>query len=274
MFSWFFKQPKLLEDPEKTYNIKLIERVEISHDTRRFRFALPSPNHVLGLPVGQHIRLTADIDGASVSRKYTPVSSDEDKGYVELVIKVYFKNVHPKFPDGGKMSQYLESLKIGDGIDVNGPHGRLQYFGNGKFEIKSIKKTDPVEKKTVSKVSMIAGGTGIAPMLQLIRQMVKDKTKMSLIFANQTEQDILLREELDEVARKYPDKFKVWYTLDRPGENWKYSTGFVDKTMIQDHLFKPDNETLILFCGPPMMVKFVNTQLDELEYPKENRFSY
>ena len=44
---------------------------------------------------------------------------------MDLVIKVYFKNVHPKFPDGGKMTQYLENMAIGDSIDVRGPSGKL-----------------------------------------------------------------------------------------------------------------------------------------------------
>ena len=47
------------------------------------------------------------------------------------VLQVYFKNVHPKYPEGGKMSQYLESLKIGDTIDVRGPSGKLHYLGRG-----------------------------------------------------------------------------------------------------------------------------------------------
>ena len=43
-------------------------------------------------------------------------------GFVDLVVKVYFKDVHPKFPDGGKMSQYLNDMKIGDSIDVRFGH--------------------------------------------------------------------------------------------------------------------------------------------------------
>lgn len=90
----------------------------ISHDTRRFRFALPSPEHILGLPIGkkdasahlspasaypcarigdltfgfcsagQHIYLSARVDGNLVVRPYTPVSSDDDHGFVDLVVKV------------------------------------------------------------------------------------------------------------------------------------------------------------------------------------------
>lgn len=66
------------------------------------------------------------------------------------------KNTHPKFPEGGKMSQHLESLKIGDTIDVRGPSGRLQYLGNGTFSIKNMRKEPPSILK-VKKVNMIAG---------------------------------------------------------------------------------------------------------------------
>lgn len=46
-------------------------------------------------------------------------------------VQIYFKNVHPKFPAGGKMSQHLDSLSIGDFIDVRGPNGLLVYNGRG-----------------------------------------------------------------------------------------------------------------------------------------------
>lgn len=49
-----------------------------------------------------------------------------------LAVQVYFKNVHPKFPDGGKMSQYLERMSIGDFMDVRGPNGLLIYEGLGR----------------------------------------------------------------------------------------------------------------------------------------------
>merc|ERR1719474_1017993 len=132
------KKKKLvtLVDPNTKYALKLIEREEISHDTRRFRLALPSDKHVLGLPTGQHIYLTCRVNGQLVVRPYTPTSSDEDHGYVDLVVKVYFKDVHPKFPDGGKMSQFLETLEIGDTIDVRGPSGHIFYNGCGLFSMR------------------------------------------------------------------------------------------------------------------------------------------
>nr|CAD7574459.1 unnamed protein product [Timema californicum] len=266
-----------LQDPTVKYALPLVEKEELSHDTRRFRFGLPSDNHILGLPVGQHIHLSAKIEDNLVIRSYTPVTSDDHKGYMDLVIKVYFKNVHPKFPEGGKMSQYLENMKLGETIDVRGPSGRLIYLGGGKFSIKTLRK-DPAHIVSVKKVAMIAGGTGITPMLQLIRYITKeedDHTEMSLLFANQSEDDILLKQELEEVAESFPDQFKLWYTVDRPTEGWKYSTGFVSAEMIQEHLFPPSRDTLVLMCGPPPMINYACIpNLDKLHYDVKLRFAY
>ena len=180
---------RTLVDPNDKYQLPLIEKEVISHDTRRFRFGLPSNQHILGLPVGQHIHLIATIDNELVIRPYTPISCDDDVGYVDLVVKVYFKDVHPKFPAGGNMSQYLENMNIGDKISFRGPTGRLQYVGKGKFLIKKLRK-DPPKPVKAYRINMIAGGTGITPMLQLVRDVLKnsskgDATELALIFANQ-----------------------------------------------------------------------------------------
>ncbi|XP_021942618.1 NADH-cytochrome b5 reductase 2 isoform X2 [Zootermopsis nevadensis] len=266
-----------LQDPTAKYALPLIQKEIISHDTRRFRFSLPSENHILGLPVGQHIHLSAKVDGQVVIRSYTPVSSDEVKGHMDLIIKVYFRNVHPKFPEGGKMSQYLDNMKLGDTVDVRGPSGRLVYLGKGAFAIKVLRK-DPPTAVSVKKVAMIAGGTGITPMLQLIHHITRDpddNTEMALLFANQSEDDILLKNELEEVATAHPSQFKLWYTVDRPSEGWKYSVGFISDEMIKDHLFPPSQDTLVLMCGPPPMINVACVpNLDKMGYDAKLRFAY
>ncbi|RXM33390.1 NADH-cytochrome b5 reductase 3 [Acipenser ruthenus] len=271
------RAPITLADPNVKYSLKLIDKEIISHDTRRFRFALESPQHVLGLPIGQHIYLSARINGDLVVRPYTPVSSDDDKGYVDLVVKIYYKNVHPKFPEGGKMSQYLESLRIGDAIDFRGPSGLLVYQGKGKFAIRLDKKSDPVIS-TAKQIGMIAGGTGITPMLQIIRAIMKDpedKTVCYLLFANQTEKDILLQPELEEITVKYPSRFHLWYTLDRAPADWEYSQGFINENMIKDQMPPPGDNTLILLCGPLPMIQFACLpNLEKLNYEKNRIFTF
>jgi cytochrome-b5 reductase len=83
---------------------------------------------------------------------------------------------------------------------------------------------------------MIAGGTGITPMLQIIRAIVRgrpdgDVTKVDLIFANVTAQDILLKEDLDALAKEDAD-IRVHYVLDKPPEGWTGGVGYVTADMI------------------------------------------
>ncbi len=85
----------------------LVKIEKISHDVRQFRFGLQSQTRVLGLPIGQHISLKyTDENNKEVQRSYTPVSSDDDVGFVDFVIKVYYKNP-PKFPDGGTVTLFI-----------------------------------------------------------------------------------------------------------------------------------------------------------------------
>lgn len=255
---------------------KLIDKISISHDTRKFTFELQTEDTKLGLPIGQHATLRfADGNGRNHQRSYTPVTGDEVLGKVSFVVKIYKANEHPKFPEGGKMSQHLDSLHIGDMQEMKGPKGHLNYLGKGKFTIKEMRK--PISQRNVKNIGMIAGGTGITPMLQIISAVLRDPndtTLLTLLFANQSEDDILVREELETLARKYPDQFKLHYTLDNPpAENWKYSTGFINKDMISKHLPSSDTDVLIVLCGPPPMIKYACVpNLTELGF-KEHQYT-
>jgi len=266
-------------DSETWQKFKLIEKESLSHDVRRFRFELPTRGHTLGLPIGQHISFKYSYTDEAgevkeVQRSYTPTTSDDELGYVDFCIKVYFKGVNPRFPDGGKMSQHLDKLKIGDCMLMKGPKGHLDYIGRGKFTIKKTPK-EPKKKYSAKKIGMIAGGTGITPMLQVIRDILKDpndKTEIWLIFANQTEDDIFLRKELESIPK---DRFHLWYTLDRPPAQWSFSQGFINKDMCKAHLPPPASDTMIFLCGPPPMLKFAcEPSLKELGFDESQWFAF
>lgn len=247
----------------------LIEKENISHDTRRFRFALQTSLTQLGLPVGNHMYLKASIGGKDCIRSYTPISSDSDVGYFDLCIKVYHKNVHPKYPEGGQMSQYLDSMKMNDSILVRGPVGSISY---NEPSVLTHKKKGEIKVKNIG---LIAGGTGITPCFQILKKIAtndNDETHVSLLFANQSIDDILLRNELEFLAQQRPN-IKIWYTIDREPpteENWKYSMGHVNAEMIKEHLPGPGEDSVILMCGPPPMIKFaLIPALESLGYDKE-----
>jgi len=114
---------------EKEYQkYQLVKKINVSHNTRLFRFALQTPDTILGLPIGKHISFRcSDEKNEEVLRSYTPVTSDDEKGYFEMVIKIY---------PNGKMSQHLDHLKIGDYIEARGPLGSIHYDSIGHFNIK------------------------------------------------------------------------------------------------------------------------------------------
>ena len=266
--------PKALNAESKaSVELTLAKREQISPDTVRLTFDLPSKSHVLGLPTGQHVGISfLDDDGARHERPYTPTSSDYDFGVVELVIKVYAPC--EKFPLGGKVSQFLGKLKVGDTATFAGPKGMKTYEGNGVFSVRLLKSQGGgFDRRRCANVGMIAGGSGITPMLQVSRAMLGDgdDVNISLLFANQTEADILCREEIERDVEKYGEsKFRAAYTLDKPPKDWKQFGGFITKEMIQKTMPPPGKKTQILICGPPPMLKFaVLPALEELGYTKD-----
>ncbi|KIP04258.1 hypothetical protein PHLGIDRAFT_25680 [Phlebiopsis gigantea 11061_1 CR5-6] len=227
----FGAKRKPVLDAAKWQEFPLKEKIVISPNTAIYRFALPHPQDILGLPIGQHISVSAEINGKDITRSYTPTSSDDDLGHFDLLIKAY---------EQGNISRYVSLLKVGDKIRVKGPKGQFTY------------------SPTLSRhLGMIAGGTGITPMLQIIRAALKnpqDRTKLSLIYANVNPEDILLKKELDLLAQNHPDRLTVYYVLNNPPQGWTGGVGFVSKDQIIKHMPSTSDDIKVLMCGPPPMM--------------------
>lgn len=230
----------------------LTHKQRVSHNTRIFRFALPSNTDVLGLPLGRHISLSATIDGKEVRRPYTPISSEHCQGYFDLLIKVY-PEPH------GIMSRHLDSLKIGDSINVRGPLGKFSYTRN-----------------SYRRLLMVCGGTGITPMWQVLNAIcsdVSDTTKIKLVFANVTEDDILMRDQLDQLDRD-EDSFSIYYVLNNPPTGWTGGTGFVTKEILDQEFGPPQDDSFVLMCGPPPMNKAMKSILGAMGYKDDQVFKF
>ncbi|KAJ2706384.1 hypothetical protein FB645_001656 [Coemansia sp. IMI 203386] len=217
---------------------KLLEKTPVNHDTARFRFAL-EPDQELGLDITSCILVKAKIGSSFIPtmRPYTPVSPQDARGYFDLVIKHY---------PNGKMSGHIHSLAPGDILEINGPMTKYPY------------KTGALKG-----VGLIAGGSGITPMFQLIQHVLKDpndNTKLTLIFANKSEDDIILRSQLDSLAKNHPEQFKLHYIVDKASSgDWKGDTGYVTKELVQKYMPAAGTEGILVgVCGPPPMMDKVS----------------
>ncbi|CAJ0961402.1 unnamed protein product, partial [Mesorhabditis belari] len=241
-------KPFLVDSTQK-YPVRLVSRENLGRNVIRLRFELPE-NHYLGLETGQHVQISAQIDEKSVTRNYTPTSLRRICGYFEIVLKVY--NATTEDPKRGTMSRYLNEIPIGSLIQVRGPVGQNVYHGRGNWTVR--KKTQKLSVQGIKEIGLVAGGSGITPMLQTIHHIIndlEDLTHVCLVFANSTDEDLFLQEYLDELHKLSNSRLKIWYTLSISTDpKWNYSVGRVDYPMLSTHLPNPSPNSLILVCGP------------------------
>ena len=176
--------------PNTSLACPLLSVEPLSADTSRYRFGLPTPQHVLGLPAASHLLAH---DSAMVCRAYTPVTLDKfDKGHFDLIVKRY---------PNGLFSEAFAGLKLGDTMSFRGPVTTLRY-----------------EPNVVKTLGMVCGGTGITPMYQIIRTVLSDPsdtTVLRLVYANKSPSDILLWTELEALAAAHPGRLAVRYVVER-----------------------------------------------------------
>ena len=165
-------------DPKSWVPLKLVKSTPLTKDSAIYSFAFADPEATSGMTVASCLLVKAAIgsekaDGtrANVMRPYTPISRPEAKGHLDLMVKVY---------PTGKMGNHIKSLKVGDTLDFKGPILKREYKPN-----------------QYDSIGMVAGGTGITPMLQVVDEVLAnpaDRTKVSLVFGNVSEADILLKQ--------------------------------------------------------------------------------
>ena len=225
-----------LTNPEQWVEFRLAKITEVNHNTKKFEFTFDSPDQVLGIKTNGAIltKYQGPKDEKPTVRPYTPVSDPDQRGSFELLIK--------KYPNG-PMSSHLHSMNVNQMLSVRGPIPKYAWEPN-KHE----------------HVGLIAGGTGITPMYQLIKTILKnpeDKTKITLVYGSVSEDDILLKHELEEFENSNPNQFKVFYVIDKPIKSWVGPSGYINKELVTKVMPQATGgKNLKLFiCGPPGMYK-------------------
>jgi cytochrome-b5 reductase len=167
-------------------------------DSASYKFELPSPNAVLGLPIGQHISVAAEIDGKDVIRSYTPTTSDEDKGHFDLVVKVGRSRdeIRADLARLMKRATSHATSRCSPSASRSGSRAPRASFSTRKCRFDARPHVLTGSRTLAPHLLMIAGGTGITPMYQILKSALsdpKDQTKLALIYANVEEDDIRKR---------------------------------------------------------------------------------
>ena len=243
--------------PRSWTRASLHSKKVISWDTRIFVFKLEHDEQILGLPVGQHlmIRIRDPVTREAIIRSYTPISDITQKGYLHVLVKVYFATNAAK---GGQMSMAMDALPMGHGVDFKGPIGKFEYLGKGVCAING-------DQRTVKRFVMISGGSGITPIFQVFRAVMQDsedKTTCTVFDGNRLLEDVLCKEDIDALLKGNEDRAKVLYTLTKAPESWQGLRGRIDGKLVQEHC-TPNADTMVLICGPDALEKSMHKALLE-----------
>lgn len=237
--------------PKKQY-LKIADVKVMSEDCKSFTLVPDEEKGTKALAyfgAGKYITVFETIEGMPVTRAYSISSSPKDSLEGKYVLTI-------KLVDGGLMSKYIfDTWEVGTKVEVSAPSGNFEY--------------QPL--RDAKKVICLAGGSGITPFVSMANAVNDgdEDFEMTLLYGSRNYENILFREELDELAKQC-DKINVVHVLS--DENAEIPEG-CEKGFITAELIKkyaPENEPYSVFlCGPQQMYAFVDKELEKLELPKK-----
>eukprot|EP00536_Pseudo-nitzschia_multiseries_P016819 jgi/Psemu1/222733/e_gw1.1247.13.1 len=201
--------------PMVQQSYKLLRKTRLSDDSFLLRYGLPEGRSILGkdptlptcIKVDFAVATEQDKDAKPISKSYSPVTHPNQPGYFDLVVKSY------PYREGGGVGAYLCDMTVGDSIRASLKKERMMHGSSA------------VLGRGWKQVGLVAGGTGIAPLLQIARILLEDKTnwgddddddnrpRIHLLFVNHTPSQILGVEAIETLAQEHPDHFFVTYSF-------------------------------------------------------------
>ena len=193
---------------------------------------------------GQYLTFRRDFDGEELRRSYS-ICAGLDDG----CLKVGIKRV-----DGGAFSTWAnENLAPGDEIEAMPPMGRFH--------------TD-LDPAAARQYLGFAGGSGITPVLSIIRTVLsrEPKSQFTLVYANRQISSIMFREELEDLKNSYLGRFSVIHVLEQEGQEIDLFTGLVDAGKMKalfTHWIDAKAVDTAFICGPEPMMLAIAASLRE-----------
>lgn len=205
--------------------VKITKLEHATHDVLHIR--VDKPDGAKFTP-GQATEISINKSGwEEESRPFTFVCLPDDN-YLEFMIKTY--------PERKGVTNELLNLEVGDELMLNYVFGAIDYKGEGTF---------------------IAGGAGMTPFIAILRNL-KAQNKIGnnkLVYANKTEGDIIIKEELQELLGN--NFINILSETDE--EN--YAHGYITDAFLKKHNISFNN--YVYLCGPPPMMDAVEKILEK-----------
>jgi len=245
-------QVKVKEDlqisiPEELFNIKAFQAQvaaldDLTHDIKLLRLKLSEPKTIV-FKAGQYIQLQSQpYPGVKeeVSRAYSIASSCQEMDCIDLMIR--------RVPEGLCTTWVHDHLKVGDKVHFTGPMGDF-YLKEG---------TGPLV--------MVAGGSGMAPIVSLLHDLhdKNDPRSTAYLFGAQTGRDLFYSDEMRTFEQKLPD-FEFIPTLSRPQpeDEWTGKTGLITVSLAEHLASINTSRAQAYMCGSPGMIKACIAVLNE-----------
>lgn len=214
-------------DKSKTYRSTLgaVERLTV--DIARVRFDLVDDEiaFVAGQFVNVEIPASAST-GGGLLRTFSMANDPTQAGVVELIVKLY---------PGGAFSNFLLEAPLGTPVAISGPYGQLKIHQSHR------------------PVLMIAGGSGLAPLLSMLRDLAAKEfgRPVTLFFGARTEADLYLVEEIREIGSGLADFEFVPVLSESWDANWTGEIGLVTDAIAR---WRANLAHDVYLCGPPPMI--------------------
>src|SRR5256885_5305323 len=237
---------------EHFHALRIVEIVPETAEANSIRFEIPAElRDRFAFKAGQHLTLRATIGGEEVRRNYSLCTAPVESDWMVTVKRI----------GGGVFSNWVgDQLKPGDKIDVMAPHGSF---------------TTEFDPSTSRHLVGIAGGSGITPVMSLIRTTLRSEpdSRFTLLYGNRDSSPIIFLEALAPLKDKHLARFAIYHFLDQEEQDIDLFNGMLDRTRCDEAiaLLVPDAAEVDgwFICGPGPMMDAAEGALLDRNIPRE-----
>lgn len=244
------------------YGLKIAKKQQLTKSVFGMEFLIPEELKTLfRFEAGQYVSVKFNHDGENLAHDYT-ITSAPYEGKITIAVKINSKK--------SSANSLFRNYNEGDFIEVSVPQGRFTLISK------------PHEFRTILG---FAGGIGIAPIISHFKNILynEPRTRLFLFYSNRNDEDIIFKNELNEMLEEYGGRFQVFYFLTAEGQGNDLFFGRIDdrklKLIINQllHLDDTDEESTIwdsvdevLICGKGEMIKDIANACHANGIPKKN----